>query len=204
MKSLRGKDAQVADVPDIDDFEPLLDQLEARKTAVEVAKKELAAQESTPRDPSEGLAALKRQIAKLVEDGKPKFGDLFHPDDFDFHGRFKPGKVGRARFNQTGIAGGAGGSVIDAVALVAWLFPDAFEKRLTEAAQHAAPENGVSREEKIKRVEEARAKLADALRAEHAVIVALERQGQFQHRRRDYHPAVLLGIEAPPRVICEY
>jgi hypothetical protein len=201
-------DSVVPIIPRELSLEPLKDQLELAKAAIEECKKNVSAAESLPRNKEFGMKSLREIVKTTIANGAPKVGGLWRVSDLDSRGRFAIQRNGDPiAFARMALGyQDANSNTIyapDAIAFLAWLFPTEFEKKMIELGEKIAPKNGVTEDEKIRLVADAHEALADALRQENAILIQLERENTFVRTRR-VHPAVMLEIEWDAKKIVEF
>jgi hypothetical protein len=139
--------------------------------------------ETAPADPEEAAGPLIEQVEELAAKGAPRVVN------------------GRLTFPKT-IAGTT--SVDHAVAVLAWMdrprFIDAVKAMIV--LQDDGPT--MTTQERSAELEKRFAELTDALRHEAAVATEAEKAGQRVVRRRDVHPAILLGLKVAPARVYAY
>lgn len=150
---------------------------------------EIATVQNAPRTIAEAKAAMREELARLAEKGRPEVGNLFHG-----------GALGwpEAQF----LAGGYGihehtvaATVTDNLALTVWMHRDLLVQKLDEEIERQGDDTtALSREAQAARVKELEAQLLHLYRQEEAVIEQIEAQGQHIIRTCR-NPEVLLGIE---------
>ena len=139
--------------------------------------------ETAPTDPDEAVGPLLAQVGELADKGAPRVVN------------------GRLTFPKT-LAGTT--SVDHAVAVLAWVHRDRFMDAIK--AMIALEDDGptMTAQERSAELEKLFVQLVDALRQEAAVAVEAEKAGQRVVRRRDVHPAILLGLKVAPARVHAY
>lgn len=139
--------------------------------------------ETAPADPDEAAGPVIAQIGELADKGAPRV----------VNGRLVIPKV---------LAGTT--SVDNAIGFVAWLDRDRFIDAVKTmiALQDDGP--SITTQERSAALEKCFVELTDALRQEAAVAVEAEKAGQRVVRRRDVHPAILLGLKVIPGRVYAY
>jgi hypothetical protein len=139
--------------------------------------------ETAPLPVEEAVAPLLDQIDELAKAGAPRV----------VNGRLVIPKI---------LAGTT--SVDNAIGFVAWLDRDHIKKSVE--AMLALQDDGptMTAKERGIALEKCFVDLTDALRQEAAVAVEAEKAGQRVVRRRDVHPAILLGLQVVPRRVYAY
>lgn len=139
--------------------------------------------ETAPLPVEEAVAPLLDQIDELAKAGAPRF----------VNGRLVIPKI---------LAGTV--SVDNAIGFVAWLDRDRIKKSVGDML--SLQDNGpvMSAQDRGAELEKRFAELTDALRQESAVAVEAEKAGQRVVRRRDVHPAILLGLKVVPARVHAY
>jgi hypothetical protein len=139
--------------------------------------------ETAPADPDEATGPLLAQINELAEKGAPRVVN------------------GRLTFPKT-LAGTT--SVDNAIGFIAWLdrgrFMDAVKAMI--ALEDDGPT--MTARERSADLDKRYVELTDMLRQEAAVAAEAERAGQRVVRRRDVHPAILLGLKVAPARVHAY
>jgi hypothetical protein len=139
--------------------------------------------ETTPLPVEEAVAPLLDQIDKLADQGAPRV----------VNGRLVVPKV---------LAGTV--SVDNAIGFVAWLDRARIKKSVEDML--SLQDNGpvMSAQERSTSLEKSFVELTDALRQEAAVATEAEKAGQRVVRRRNVHPAILLGLKVVPARVYAY
>lgn len=139
--------------------------------------------ETAPLPVEEAVSPLLDQIDDLAKAGAPRV----------VNGRLVIPKV---------LAGTT--SVDNAIGFIAWLDRDRIKKAVADML--ALQDNGpvISAQDRGAELEKGFAELTDALRQESAVAVEAEKAGQRVVRRRDVHPAILLGLKVVPARVHAY
>ncbi|HEY5225383.1 MAG TPA: hypothetical protein VIJ06_01200 [Methylovirgula sp.] len=170
-------------VPDIKPGETPLAAYNRRQEVTASVLKTIRGLETAPADPEELAAPLFDQIDELAKRGAPRVVN------------------GRLGFPQK-LAGVAG--VDDAVALIAFIDGDRFKKAVGAMLKRSADGPTMTADDRASALAKAFRELVEALRQEAAVAVEAERAGQRVVRRRNIHPAVLLGLRIAPAVAYAY
>lgn len=139
--------------------------------------------ETAPLPIEEAVAPLLDQIDELADQGAPRV----------VNGRLVIPKI---------LAGTT--SIDNAIGFVAWLDRDRIKKSVGDIL--SLQDNGpvISAQDRGAALEKCFAELTDALRQEAAVAVEAEKAGQRVVRRRDVHPAILLGLKVVPARVHAY
>lgn len=139
--------------------------------------------ETAPADPDEATGPLLAQVAELAEKGAPRV----------VNGRLTFPKV---------LAGTT--SVDNAIGFVAWLDRDRFMDAVKTMIALEDDGPTMTAQERSAELDKRYVELTDALRQEAAVAVEAEKAGQRVVRRRDVHPAILLGLKVAPARVHAY
>ena len=93
-------------------------------------------------------------------------------------------------------------TLIDALGFVCWAFRD----QIKAAVQALVPDDptAITSTQRASELEAAQVALVDALRAEVACAIAAEGAGQRVVRRRNVHPAILIGRVVSPAAVYRY
>jgi DNA uptake protein ComE-like DNA-binding protein len=202
---LKRKDfATPDDLPVVDEFEATEDMLLEVTEAKTALRKELGKTEFTRRTKAEIVAPMIEELALLEKLGEPNLESLAKPDDTNARtGMFEINRgVGSIGWPEQFAQRGDDAKVFNSLAFQVWLHRAEIEKRF-RAKIEKMPE-GISAEEKVRRVADLHEKIAQTLRREHAILVALEKRGNLYLRKEIYHPAVCLGLVAPARLIAQF
>lgn len=193
------------------DLKPLpgpatLKMLDSATAAVDAAFKTRNRAESAPRTLAYGLDSLKSEIS-AIRAAVPNVRPLFEAEDFDGKGQFEiNNRAGSVAWPRKPLGFHVDGNIaygLDILGVLAWLFPDLVETKLTEMVKAAAPKSGMEIADKATAVADAHEKVVAALRFENEVLIALEKAGTYK-RTRSIHPACALGIQWNAQKIAEY
>lgn len=167
----------------------LTDALKRNRDQQTIANNELLAVQNAGLTIAEAKAAMRAEVAAIVEKGRPDAYSLFHGNPIEWP-------------TELFIANGAGvhqhtvaATVKDAFALAIWANADAVIAKLdTEIERMGDDASALSRDAQAARIVECEANLLKLQRQEEAIVEALEVQGH-QVRRICADPQILLGIE---------
>ncbi len=147
---------------------------------------ELAAVGNAPRTIAEAKAAMRQEIARLAEKGRPEVGGLFHDQPIEWPTEtFQAGGFGAHQYV-------VAATIKDAFALTIWANHDAIISALDKEIERQGDDTGaISAEDQSARVAALEAQLLTLQREAEAIIDRLE----VPVKRACLLPEVLLGVE---------
>ena len=169
--------------------ENLADALERNRQAQSAARDELATVENAPITIAEAKAAMRAEVAALVERGRPDVGTLFHGETVAWPTeQFTASGHGAHEYV-------VAATIKDAFVFAVWANQDAVVRALdAEIARLGDDTRALSADAQTARRAKCKANLLALQRQAEAIIDRLEDEGH-QVRRTCAEPLVVLGIE---------
>lgn len=168
--------------------------LERNREQQSATRADLAVLESAKLTVSEAKAAMRAEVAAIINKGTPDIGGIFHGQPISWSTAQLV-----AHGNSTGKEGigtvVTAATVRDSFGLLIWAHAEAIIAKLDAEIERMGDDAAaLSREDQAARIAEAQAKLLAAQRQQEAIVETLEAAGQ-QVTRTCRIPEVLLGIE---------
>lgn len=169
--------------------ENLLDALARNREAQAAIRDALSAAKNARRTVAEVKAAIRAEVVRIAERGRPDVSNLFLGSEITW-----PSEQLLARVEGPNPSV-ASATIKDALSLAVWANAPAIIARLDEEIERCGDDkSALTREAQAERVAEYERALVDALRQEEAIIERLEAQGQHVPRLCN-DPLILLGID---------